>query len=149
MPRAAKPSRSQARARRGQVPAARVHGLTVVDPAAQTWQSQVVCWAPSPEVARELQRAAGFAKGNSEPLPADRTSGPEFAFAADSPGQLFLRRGHDTGFSRWYALPAGYDHRGGDAGRLLPGEPASPAEEFESPRFFSGPMRQGRLRDLG
>jgi len=116
---------------------------------AQTWRSQVIVFASSPGEARATFQHAGFFKRNSAPIEAEKLSGDEFSFAAAQPLQVFLRRRHDFGWSRWYPLPPGYVHppknvaaRDASAGRL-PGEPLLPADEFTSRRWRPSPLRDG------
>ena len=118
---------------------------------AQTWESQAIVFATSPDEARVLFEEVGFFKRNSRPIEPDKLVGEEFASAKAQPSQVFLRRGHDFGWSRWYPLPAGYVHppkgsiRGlnSDPDWLLPGEPPQPADEFASPRWDPSPLRAG------
>ena len=116
---------------------------------AQTWQSQVILFATSPEQARATFQEAGFFKRNSSEIDAKKLAVEDVSFAEERPGQIFLRRGHDFGWSRWYPLPPGYVHppksvaaRDASAG-LLPGEPERPADEFSSPRWKPSPLRRG------
>lgn len=142
MGKAKKPSRAGARARRDEqavrYPAQRVYGVTIVDPLAQTWESQVVLFAESPEAAQVRLQQAGFFPRNSQPMLADELESEDFAFMETQPAQVFLRRGHDFGWSRWYPLPPNYVHPpkgSASATDLLPGEPFQPADEFSSPRW--------------
>ncbi|WP_336031894.1 hypothetical protein [Geodermatophilus sp. FMUSA9-8] len=153
MAQSKKLSRAEVRARRderqSQFTASRVYGLTVEDPMAQTWESQAIVFATSPDEARALFQAIGFLKRNSQPIEANKLADKEFTVAKAQPLQVFLRRGHDFGWSRWYPLPAGYVHpprgsvRGLGANWLLPGEPPDPADEFSSPRWRPSPRRPG------
>ena len=151
MAQSKKLSRAEARARRDErqarFPAARVYGLTVEDPMAQTWESQAIVFATSPDEARVLFQEAGFFKRNSQPIEPDKLAGEEFEPTKAQPSQVFLRRRHDFGWSQWYALPTGYVHppkgsvKGPSSDWLLPGEPALPADEFSSPRWRPSPLR--------
>lgn len=153
VPQFKKLSRAEARARReerhSQFPASRVYGLTVEDPMAQTWESQAIVFATSPDEARTLLQGAGFFKRNSQPIETDKLADEEFEVAKTEPLQVFLRRGHDFGWSRWYRLPIGYVHppmssvKGPSSDWLLPGEPPNPADEFLSPRWRPSPLRPG------
>lgn len=146
-----KPGRAEVRARRARAaagtPTARVHVLVVVDPVAQRWESQVAFFADSPEAARARQERAGFFRRNSRPLPSAEAAAEEFGFATDTPSAMFLRRGHDFGWSRWYELPEDYEHPpqgtvARDVGAfLLPGEPVDAAEEFLSHRWSRSPLK--------
>lgn len=130
MAKAAGPSRSERRARRAAVPEARVYGLDVVDAGAGMWRSEVVYHAATAQEADERRRAAGFSKRNSSPMPADQALADEYAFAAEQPNEMFLRR--DEGrWTPWLVLPPGYTHPPQGAAardpevRRLPGENAS------------------------
>ena len=136
--------RSRRAERDARFPAKRVYGVTAVDPLAQRWESQVVLFADSQEVAQARLHQAGFFHRNSEPIPAEELVAEEFAFARATPSQVYLRRGHDFGWSRWYALPPDYVHppKGSASGAdLLPGEPGQPADEFSSPRWKPSSLR--------
>lgn len=148
MGKGSKPSRNEVRARRDEravrFAAQRVYGATVVDPLAQTWESQVVLFAESPEAAQARLQQAGFFARNSQLMRAEDLESEEFAFTETRPAELFLRRGHDFGWSRWYPLPPDYVHASkgsASAADLLPGEPAQPADEFSSPRWRPSSLR--------
>lgn len=116
---------------------------------AQTWESQVILFATSPDQAHATFQEAGFFKRNSSEIDAKKLPLEDVSIAEERPGQIFLRRGHDFGWSRWYPLPPGYVHppksvaaRDASVGRL-PGEPERPADEFSSPRWKPSPLRRG------
>lgn len=82
-------TRATRRARRPTPIANRVYGLTVEDAGADNWESQVVFFAESADQAIAQQKAAGFFKRNSVPMPAEQAQSPGFAVAAETPGRMY------------------------------------------------------------
>lgn len=56
---------------------------------AQTWQSQVILFASSPEQARASFREAGFFERNSSEIDARKLAVEDVSFAEERPGQIF------------------------------------------------------------
>lgn len=128
MARPSKPTRAERRERRACVPGARVYGLLVEDAGSDSWASQVIYFAESDQAATVRRHQAGFFKRNSQSMSPGEALAEEFAFAADQPGEMFLRRWQADGWGRWYPLPADYQHPPQDLAarspeiRRLPGE---------------------------
>lgn len=103
-------SREERRARRASIPEHRVYGLIVKDAGAASWSSTVVYYANTSDEAKQRREAWGFFSRNSSEMTPDDAMRQEYAFAADHPGEGFLSRFDDDGYSPWIKLPPGYKH---------------------------------------
>jgi hypothetical protein len=103
-------TRAERRAARVVLPDARVYWVEIEDAGAQCWVSRLAFFADSPAAAKERLRAIGLwhalDRSSSEvELP---VSAAELAKA--HPNEIFISQLDDDGWTRWFALPAGYVH---------------------------------------